>query len=471
MSIKTTINKNFDGEFSVVIKHRYNVNKYILLEPVVEDGVIWETDRQGSPGKLTFKVYCDSKKDLTFEEGDAVALKYRANGEQWSIVFSGYIFTKKHTKDGWIDVTAYDQLRYFKNKATYVYSKKRASDVVKMIANDYKLNVGNIENTNYVIGERIEDNQTLFDIIQDALDLTLAHTTTKYVVYDNAGKLCLSDVNHLRLDIVINKDVCEDFSYSSSIDDETYNEVELYYDNDETNKREYYHAFDPMSMENWGRLRYTEQVQSNGNAADKVKQLLKYYNRKTRQLKVTGAFGDTRCRAGTMVLVQFDLDDININHYMIVESARHIFSNNEYRMELTLEGFLDETPDSAVTEEVNVVDVSQSEPETETTNIFNVRVGTTNDSPSGRVLKLFYYDADNKRQSVEITNSSPEALVGALKNTNVEVWIPQDWKNDVTCNIVRKSENWKFAYDSTQTEVWRIDNLTEDSHFSIEWVD
>ncbi len=335
MAITTTINKNFNCEFSVVIKHKIT-NGYELITPVVENGVKWETDRQGSPGKLTFKLYKDKNSGINFQEGDAVLLKCRNVGEDWVSVFEGYIFVKKHTKDGWINVTAYDLLRYFKNKATYVYTNKKASELVKMIANDYKLSLGTIDDSSYVIGERVEDDQSLFDIIQNALDQTLMSSKKMYILFSDGGKVHLRNSENMRLDLVINKNVAENFDYESSIDEETYNEIELYYDNDETNKREYFHAADSKNISNWGRLRLTESIQTPTNAKDRVQQMLKLYNRKTRKLTVKGAFGDYHCRAGASVIVQLDLEDTKVSNYMMIEKATHTFKKDEYRMDLTL---------------------------------------------------------------------------------------------------------------------------------------
>jgi len=333
----TTITKNFDGDFSIIINHKIS-NGYETITPIVEDGVKWETDRQGSPGKLTFRLYAEKNGGVNFQEGDTVALKYHDVNNGWVLVFNGYIFTKKRNKDGWIDVTAYDQLRYFKNKATYVYSNKKASDLLRMIANDYNLTIGNIENTSYVIGSRVEDNQSLFDIIQNALDLTLASTNNLYILYSDGSKLYLRDAMNLKTNVVINASVAEDFEYTSSIDEETYNDIELYYDNDKTNKREYYNATDTNNMGKWGRLRYTESLQNPANAQDRANKLLKLYNRKTRKLKVTKAFGNYKCRAGMSVIVQLDLGDTTVSNYMLIEKATHTFNHGEYRMDLTLGG-------------------------------------------------------------------------------------------------------------------------------------
>jgi len=333
----TSINTNFNGDITITIYHKIT-NGYEVITPIIEDEVKWETERQGSPGKLTFKVLKDKNNDVDIQEGDKVVLKYHDDIQGWISLFNGYIFVKKRSKNGWVEVTAYDQLRYFKNKATYVYTNKTAGEVVKMIANDYSLGIGTIDNTSYVIGSRVEDDQSLFDIIQNALDLTIISTTKLYVLYADGGKIYLRDAEKLKTNVVINDAVAEDFDYTSSIDDETYNEIELYYDNDETNKREYYNAADTTNMGKWGRLRYTESIQNPANAKDRANKMLKLYNRKTRKLKVKKAFGDYRCRAGASVIVQLDLGDTTVSNYMLIEKATHIFKSGEYRMDLTLGG-------------------------------------------------------------------------------------------------------------------------------------
>lgn len=138
-----------------------------VYEPVIREGIAWETERKGVPGKLTFKVLIDSV--LNFTEGNLV--KMTVNGTN---TFCGFVFTKKRDKDGIIQVTAYDQLRYLKNKDCYIYpSAMTAAELVKVLAAKYRLQVGEIEDTEYIIEKRVEDNTTLFDIIQTALGLTL----------------------------------------------------------------------------------------------------------------------------------------------------------------------------------------------------------------------------------------------------------------------------------------------------------
>ena len=114
--------------------------KDTCYEPVCQDGITWTLERKGSPGKLEFTVLKDEK--LYFEEGAIVRMTSDSTN-----VFYGFVFKKSYDKDKNIKVTAYDQLRYLKNKDTYVYKNKTATELVKMIANDFNLNVGQMDDT------------------------------------------------------------------------------------------------------------------------------------------------------------------------------------------------------------------------------------------------------------------------------------------------------------------------------------
>ena len=85
-----------------------------VYQPVVQEGIEWSTERKNTPGKLVFKVLYDN--NLDFSEGSPVRMK--VDGDN---VFFGFVFKQQRTKDKIITVTAYDQLRYLKNKDTKVY--------------------------------------------------------------------------------------------------------------------------------------------------------------------------------------------------------------------------------------------------------------------------------------------------------------------------------------------------------------
>lgn len=302
-----------------------------LYEPVVQEGITWSTERKGSPGQLSFNVVKDSIIDFT--EGDAVRLRVDEKD-----VFYGFVFKKKRGKDDVISVTAYDQLRYLKNKDTYVYTNKTAGELVQMIAKDFSLQTGTIEDTGFKIASRIEENTSLFDMIQNALDLTLDNKSAMYVLYDDFGKITLKSLESMKLDLLIDEETGETFNYESSIDGDTYNKIKLTFDNKNTGKRDVYIAQDSEHMNQWGVLQYFDTLEEGENGKAKADALLKLYNTKTRTLSVNNVFGDTRVRAGSLIPVILELGDIELKNYMLVEKCKHTFNNNQHLMTLNLRG-------------------------------------------------------------------------------------------------------------------------------------
>lgn len=302
-----------------------------VYAPVLEEGIEWTTERKGVPGKLTFKILDDG--NISIQEGNAVRFKYKDEN-----VFFGFIFDLKTDKSKEISVTCYDQLRYLKNKDTYVYANKTAKEFVKMLADDFGLRTGTLTETSYVIASRVEDNKTLFDMIQNALDITLQNTKELFVLFDDFGKLSLDHIQNLRLNLLIDEETSEDYEYSSSIDSDTYNQIKLIYENSDTGVREIYIAKDSSHINDWGILQYFESIDEKTNGKTKADALLSLYNKKTKKLKIKNVLGDTRVHGGTSVVVRLALNDVKIENFMIVEKAKHTFSNNEHFMELDLKG-------------------------------------------------------------------------------------------------------------------------------------
>lgn len=304
----------------------------IMYPPVVE-GVTIEWERQGQPGKLTFEVV---KTDgLSFQEGDPC--RFSVDGTP---MFYGFVFEKsrKGSNPNVIKCTVYDQLYYLKNKDTYVYSNKTAAEVIRMIAEDFQLNVGGLEDTGYKIASRVEDNQTLFDIIQNALDETLKATKQMYVLYDAVGKLTLKNIGSMKLGLLIDEDTAGDYDYKSSIASQTYDKIKLAYENKDTGVREIYIAQDGSSINQWGVLQYYEKLDNATNAKAVADALLSLYNTKTRTLKLQDVLGDVRVRAGTLLVVMLGLGDINVSNFLMVEQVKHSFKDGQHLMELKMRG-------------------------------------------------------------------------------------------------------------------------------------
>lgn len=314
--------------YELLIQHG---NK-IVFPPVV-DGVDIEWERKGQPGKLTFEVVRTDS--LEFEEGDPC--RFSVDGTP---VFYGFVFEKsrKGSEPDVIKCTVYDQLYYFKNKDTYVYENKTAADVTRMIAEDFQLNVGTLDDPGYRIASRVEDNQTLFDIAQNAIDETLKATGKMLVLFDDAGKLTLRELSGMRLNLLVDADTAGDFDYKSSITSETYNRIKLSYENKDTGEREIYIAQDGENINQWGVLQYYEKIDNKANAKAMADALLDLYNTKTRTLKIQDALGDIRVRGGTLLVVMLDLGDTRVSSYLMVESVKHEFKDGQHLMEMKLRG-------------------------------------------------------------------------------------------------------------------------------------
>lgn len=314
-----------------LVVHNRETNKYYI--PLVHDGVEIEWTRKGAPGKLTFRVQKDEILDMP--EGSTVQLGYKKTN-----FFYGYVFEKKRNKDGTISVTAYDQLRYLKNKDIYSFVNVKAGDAIKAMAEDFQLTVGDLADTGYTIPKYHGSNETLLDIVQTLLDMTTENTKKIYVLYDDFGKLTLKEMGDMKVDILIDAETAENFEYTSTIDKDTYNRVKLYYDNDETGKRDVWMELDSANMKRWGVLQLTESVNGKKplNFPEMAGAKLKLHNRPGRTLTIQNALGDVRIRAGCLLFVDLKLDDMKLTKRMIVETVKHKISNNLHTMDLTVRG-------------------------------------------------------------------------------------------------------------------------------------
>ena len=304
--------------------------------PAVTEGIEWTTKRKDTPGILTFKVVNDDILDLS--EGSVVQLREDGVG-----IFFGFIFKQQRSRERIVTVTAYDQLRYLKNEDTIVYAGKTADQFLRMIAADYRMNVGALEDTGFIIGSRVEEDISLFEMVQNALDLTLTNTGEMFVLYDDFGKLTLKRLSSMIVGqpgayLMIDEATGENFEYISSIDDSTYNRIKLAYDNEDTGFREVYIAQDGANINRWGILQYFDTLSKGENGQAKADALLKLYDKKTRNLKLTNVMGDNRVRAGSMIVICMDLGDVKLNNFMLVESCKHVYKEGEHWMNLTMRG-------------------------------------------------------------------------------------------------------------------------------------
>ena len=309
------------------------INKGVDYQPLVVGEVTWTTEWKDAAGKLEFTVLKDPALDI--QEGNVVAFLKNGVG-----VFYGYLFSKSRSKGKEINCTAYDQLRYLKNKDTYCYKNKTLRDVIIMIAIDYRLKVSQskLVDTKYSIPGRVEDNETLFDIIKNARELTESATGNMYIFYDDYGLLCLKRIEDLKTDYLLDDETCEDMDYTSSIYDEVYNQIQFYRDDDTTGNRAKYIFRNAELINKWGVLQLTCKLEKDDNPAAFGKSVLKLYSEKKRELTVKDCFGDIRLRAGASIYANLNLGDIVFKSaQVIIKKAVHRFGT-KYSCDLTLLG-------------------------------------------------------------------------------------------------------------------------------------
>lgn len=302
------------------------------FSPLVLDGVKLTQIRRSTPAKLEFEIIKD--KNFIISEGQIVSFIYKDVK-----MFYGTIFKYSFTNEDTISITAYDQLRYLKNKDTYVFENKTARQIISSICGDFDLQVGAlIGGTGYSIPNYPCDNMSLYDIIEGALDECLKFTKRLDILYDDYGKITLIPLSQMGVrNYEINVSNISDFSFSSSIDEATYNYVKLYFNNEQNGMRDIYVEKDGVNIGKWGRLQLYEEVKKGENATLKAQTLLKLYNQPTRSLSISDAVGNTAVRAGSLISTKLDLGNgIKLCNNMLVDRCTHNFYDNDYRLELDL---------------------------------------------------------------------------------------------------------------------------------------
>lgn len=339
-----TLNQYTGGEtegFTAVIYHK-KTGEYFI--PSVFDGAKWELHWVGAPGKLTCKIVRDET--LKMEYGDTIDVSW--NGKQF---FHGFIFEMRRGKDQYWDIIAYDQLRYLLNKDTFFYTGKKASEVIKELAEDFELLVGDLDDTGFVIDKRREANTSILDMCQNALDLTMIHTDKLYVLYDDCGKLMLKDLEEMQSNILIDADTAQNYSYTGTIDKGTYNLIKLDVDDGDNGHKTIYSPPTAKAYEEsetrkqWGVLQYSASINAKKqNPQQLADSYLKHFNRISRTLSIKGAAGDLSIRGGSMLWININLgetgweqDDTQAKR-LIVQNVVHTFSNHEHTMDMDVIG-------------------------------------------------------------------------------------------------------------------------------------
>lgn len=303
------------------------------------------TNRMDSPGKLTFTVL--EQNGISIPEGSSVDMA--VDGVR---MFHGYVFTAEQNRDGEVEYTAYDQLRYLKANASYVFEAMTLSQIIQQIAADFGLVCGAMEDTGYAFPCLIKENESCLDIIFDALAETIYMTGKIYVFYDDAGALTLTEArNMLSPTLIGDGSLATDFTYKRDIDSDTYNRVKLVRANSETGRADTYIVEDSDTIAKWGLLQYYDQVDENMNAAQieqMCMQYLQYYNRVVQTLTID-ALGLPGLRAGMIIPIRLgSVQSLAVSRLLLAEKVTHSFDGDDHTMSIEVKDFQNLGGDSLV---------------------------------------------------------------------------------------------------------------------------
>ena len=313
-------------------------NRYYDISQVIANLSI-TTQIEDEPGKATFDIIkCDN---IEFWEGATVAIEIDRHK-----MFKGFVFSKKRDKEvNIISVTCYDQLRYLKNKDSYVFENMTSDQIFSKICNDFVLEHRVVDKSDYVCAPRSNDATALYEMIKTALDDTLINSKKWFIIRDNYGVLEHINVYSLQAGVMLgDKSGVTDFTYETSIDKDTYNQIKLYRDNEDSGKREVFIVNDTINggdkLKAWGILQLYEKVDENLNIAQieqKARGMLSLYNNTKRSLKLE-ALGVPKICAGSIIKCSIeDLGDLSLNSYLLVTECTHKIDNGMHTMSLTTE--------------------------------------------------------------------------------------------------------------------------------------
>lgn len=281
--------------------------------------------------KFTFRVLKDN--NISFDQGDAVSVKY--DGEN---IFFGFVFEKSRGKEGIICVTAYDQMRYMKNRRTYTRGRMTLDEIVMKLSSEYMLRTGVVEKSSTPLMPLAADNVSLLDVVKKAAADTMENGGERYILYDDAGYLTLRRESQMGTGIYIDSSLAGDFLYKDSVDNGVYNIVEVYNDTPKLNKRTLNTASDSETIKKWGSLILSKKAENVDDMANEAKNLLKKYDRINREIVLKCAAGNTALRGGCSVYVSMAMGDLSLAGQMRVKKAVHSFENNAYTADIYLDG-------------------------------------------------------------------------------------------------------------------------------------
>lgn len=253
-------------------------------------------------------------------------------------VFRGFLFSVSMSDTTRFSAVFYDQTRYLRNTDILVFKKITASDLFRDVCSKFNLNVGIVDESSYKLPETVAEGASLWDTLQDAIDLTAAYDKRLFIIRDVAGRLEFRDIETLRTDFVIDDaGVCMGFDYTVGIDENTFNRVKIGYEGERGRNWGIVDNSDYVSE--WGILQYYQllgQKLSKSDLEKRCEQQLSISCWPTRSVRLT-SFGDWRVSAGSGIGLNIkSVQAFNGLHHFYVSSCEHHVTHGLHTMDVTL---------------------------------------------------------------------------------------------------------------------------------------
>lgn len=287
----------------------------------------------GDAGKLTCILQKDPNNQLQIANGSIISFIVDGKG-----FFFGYVFKIGTDGEQNYKITCYDQMRYLKNSDVYTTVNMTASQIFEKICIDYGLRYEVKVPSYYIPEPYVHDGKTLYNIIKRGIDLADINEKAQYFITDRFGTLIWSEYSYEKTNIQLGDgSLMTSYQYEKSIDDDTYNQIKIYRDNQDSGKRDIWIVKDSDNIKRWGTLQYLKKADDDVNSAQirqTAENYLKVKNRETETLKLE-AEGILELTVGRGI--KFVLPREGIDKWLWIKSCTHTFNKYLHTMDLELE--------------------------------------------------------------------------------------------------------------------------------------
>src|SRR5690625_1490647 len=320
-----------NGYADITVEHG-NFERIADVTDIVES-VTWAGDIAQAYRSLTVNTIntADGRnRRIDFRNGDYI--RFSNHGEE---LFRGRIFSTDIDSEGYEILTVYDPNVFFtKSQTTQTFRNRKASQIVRRLARDFGVAIGDIEDTGFVIPKLVAEQDSLYDVIVRALTITENQNGRRFKLGSRGGNLYLQErKGQVTRDVLESGVNIMSANYIQSIEDlrnrlvmtggsdGQYREVRI---NDDL-------------VEMYGMMQAVEEYSGNSVSRSEVKQAA---DRKFRELSAiddeasVSGLGIDSVTAGSAIYVVEKMTGIIGGYY--VSADTHTYTGGIHEMSLTL---------------------------------------------------------------------------------------------------------------------------------------